>query len=506
MPYLQKEPGSEPIVQFTVPYRGTNNSNAINTLSPDTLYSSLNVFIREGKLRNRPGLAMLNSYIFANPILGAALGVTPVEKRILAVDQGNLYELGEFDDTWTLRTSLTFANDNVSPIDIAYIETTSQYIGLIASETFALKQWTISGGASLITPSGGTTVPIAKSVCIAGRRVICLIPPHTIAWSKIYDYTNFPATAIVKVAQTNDAGVCVRSLSNLSFALYKERSIYTARAQAGDDSTAFAFSEPIIVEGPASLRAVVSVAGTHIYMTKNGRIGLFNGTQYPQWLADGVWLYLQTDIDPLYTDMIFGIYDYRLHTVVFMYPRNGDAGQVKGMVIINLPLEGVDVQQGIGAATFLGMTAKPCSAGCEMRFNKQIDRSLLFTATEGDNQSFILDENTNTDDGSPYQCSFQTGLAAVQDARHSWLTAETFLERRNGYGALLIEPVLSDALETKTGSIPYGSGQFLSLETNPVQEYTPFTKTARFCGLKYSWSSINTVRYAGAVVYSKGVS
>ncbi len=507
---LVRDPQSQIIAQFTVPIRGTWNNVAIHTVPPDAVYDSNNVFVREGKLRNRPGLSLYSDTIFARAILGGAMAVTPQEKVILAITVNEIYQLSDVSNTWiTLNapTLTNFASSDNAVIDIAFLETLGTYVALIAESSQILKSWTaLPRSVQVVT---GTNIPHAKSVCIAASRVIALVAPHTIVWSKTLNHQDFDATAYAKRAQTGDNGICVRSLSALSFVLYKERSIHLARAQAGlDESTAFAFQEPLYVEGPAGIYAVVNVGGAHIYMTKNGRIALFTGTTYPQWLADGIWFFLQEDIEPSAAYLIRGVYDYRLHTVTFFYPKKGDGLGLKGMVVINLPFEGLDLQTSPVAYCFLGICGKPVAHVCEKRFDSSVDRSLIFTRSSGamnDAQAFLFDEHTDTDGDMPFNCSFQTGLQSMPDGVHNLVTVESFFERDFGNGAVYIEPVTSDALENKTGTIPDLSGQWIDLETNPVREYKGFGQQVRFFGLRYTWSSNNIVRYSGSTVYASVV-
>lgn len=492
---------AELITQFTVPYKGTWKSVSANQITPDALYDSMNVFIRKGKLRNRPGLLLLNSTVFDAPVIGGAMAVTPNNKKLLAITKSKLYTIIQNESTWSVDTTDVFASNDNAVIDVAFIETASQYVALIASEGHLLKRWIEGSGADTVTVTVGI-IPIAKSVCVAARRVVALIHPHTIVWTATLTYDNWPALAVAKIAQTNDLGICVKSLSNLTFVVYKERSIYLARAQAGSDAVGFAFSEPLKVEGPGGVHAVVDVSGAHMYMTKSGRIAIYDGTRYPQWIADGLWLYLQDDIDPEFAHKIFGVFDYRLHTVTFHYPKIGDHGAMYGVVIISLPLEGSGITT---YASFLGIIAKPCSYGYEMRFNDQIDRSIIFTSTSGDCQSFSFDEATQTDDGVAYSCAMQTGLFPLPDMRHHHVSVEPYLERVNGNGHVNIFAVVSDMLESEDGNVITDKPQVIDLNNNYVQQYIGFEQATRFFGLRYEWLSSSVVRYAGMSLYGRAL-
>lgn len=504
---LVLEAGATPLITFTVPYKGTNNSVAAHQLTPDTLYSSMNVYIRRGKLKQRPGLTLYSDTVFDNAVIGGAMAITPAHKILLAITRSQLFTMIQGQGEWQSDTVTTFADDDNIPIDITFLETMSQYVAIIAHPTYVLKRWIEGSGAVAIT---ATNAPFAKSVCTAADRIVALVHPHTLQWSATLDYQSWPELAIAKVAQTNDTAICVRSLTTLDFVVYKERSIYIAKSQAGSDASAFNIQFIQAVEGPAGTLAVVDVDAGHMYMTKSGRVGVFDGSQRVQWIADGLWLFLQGDIDPLHSSKIFGVYDYRLHTVTFWYPRRGDNGLMKGMLLINLPLQGSGIELTVAftryvSAAFLGISNDPCSIGFESRFNDAIDTSLLFTATPSAAQSFSFDDTSPLDNDIAYDCSFQTALFPLPSMKHSQITLELYLERADQHGTVNVNAVTSDALENEGGTIS-NIAQVIDLNTDPVREYVAFNLPTRFFGIKYSWSSDNTVRYAGTTIHGRIVS
>lgn len=496
---LVHEAGASLISNFTVPYKGTWNSVAANMLSPDALYDSMNVFIRKGKIRERPGLLSLNPTIFDRAVLGSVMAVTPTDKIMLAITRTQVYTLSQSDTTWQSDSVGSYADEN-APIDITFIETNNQHVAIIASKGFVLSRWIQGAGVTHITPTLGI-IPFAKSVCTSAHRIIALVDPHTIRWSATLTYDEWPALAIAKIAQSNDDAICIRALGTLNFVIYKERSIYIANAQAGSDASAFNIRFMQTVEGPAGVHAVVVSNGTHVYMTKNGRVGVFDGSGFVKWVCDGLWIHLQGDIDPIYAHSIFGVFDYRLHTVTFYYPKRGDSGLIKGMLLINLPLEGSGIET---QAAFLGVSQIPVSYGTEMRFNNNIDRSIIYGVDDGVGSSYIFDEEVRSDNNTPYQCAIQTGLFPLPNMQHHHVSVETFLERSDGNGFVMMSGVTSDALENETGTTST-LGQVIDLNHNPVREYFGFDVQSRFFGLKYTWLSDSKVRYAGASLYGRAV-
>ena len=170
MASLVKEPGVQPIAQFTVPIRGTWNSIAINNVPMDAVYASHNVFLREGKLSERPGLPLISGSDFTTPVIGGVMVVTPMEKRMLAVTKNIFYERGEYDSQWSgtapFEGNFSFTPDDRTMVDIAYMETTGTAVAIIAAQQRPLKQWNaLTHSITVMTPaSGSTPIPYAKSV------------------------------------------------------------------------------------------------------------------------------------------------------------------------------------------------------------------------------------------------------------------------------------------------------------------------------------------------------
>jgi hypothetical protein len=233
-------------------------------------------------------------------------------------------------------------------------------------------------------------------------------------------------------------------------------------------------------------------------MSDDGRIAVFDGQSDVQWIADGLWLFLQNDIDSSYAYKIFGVYDHRLHCVIFYYPRNGDNGLLKGMVIINLPLQGSGIDK---YSAFLGISSIPVTYGCRKRFENQINRSVIFSSSVSDQQSFQLDELSQYDDETVFNCSFQTSLLPLPDLRHYHINVESFLQRGTSYGGVTLKLVSSNALESLGGTINPNPAHMIDLAVIPIQEYYGFNIPTRWVGLNYSWLSTSTVRYGGAVMY-----
>ena len=510
---LVREPGSEVIAQFVVPYKGTWKNVPAHKVPVDAVHDSYNVYIREGQLRTRPGLSSFtDGSAYAddtNIVIGGLSFVNHDSVYIYLVTKDKLYMKSTYS-AWEVTQPIGPEVPSVAASDHAVVDTAALQVSgniavVFASEGIQLRVKSTPGlafGMPYITSN-----IVAKSVCIASSRVIALVPPHTITWSSVLDFNTFDPTALAIRSQTLDLGICVKQLSSLSFVLYKDQSIHTARAQAGvDESTAFAFSEPIVVEGPAGIHAVVDVNGTHMYMTRSGRIAVFDGTNYPTWIADGVWFFLQEDINTALAYKIRGVFDQRLNIVTFYYPKSGGTSYLQGMVTLCLPLQ-IDIEAVTNPSVFLGECKEQITHTIYRRDTQTLNRAVVIGKPDedisGEFKLLLLDETATSDNGQIFSSHFQTGLQSAPDALHMQPCVESFIERGRGYGTVKIEPILSDILETFSGTKPDARAHRLNLEFNPVNEYIGFQKKSRFFGLKYTWTSDDTVRYNGAVVYSK---
>jgi hypothetical protein len=173
------------------------------------------------------------------------------------------------------------------------------------------------------------------------------------------------------------------------------------------------------------------------------------------------------------------------------------------MVTINIPLDGSGITD---YACFLGVSGKAITHGYEMRFNRETNKSVLFSSDAITRKSYVYSEDSNLDDGIEFPCMMQTGLLPMPDMKHNRVTAELFIERSDGNGFVDVSFVTSDVLENSSGTIEPIPSNMLSLEFNPVREYIAADQPARFIGLRLDWTSTSTVRYTGAVLYGREVS
>ncbi len=509
MPSSLKDPSAKLVKSYLPPFKGTWKTLPPYLLSDDTLQESLNVTLQGGKLRSRCGLASYDTTNLGNKVLGSFLTVDTLRNKYPIVSTRNKvfrYIGGVFQDC-TSVVALTNTAENQVRMSSLQLGT-NVYI-LYANGVDTLKVISQSGYLlAEISPFAGS-IPVCTDVCTSFSRFIGITPPYTLQWSDVINdsylsFRNWPALNQVILADTEDSLVAVRSLGTLGIAVYKEGNIFVGIAQGGPNSQAFRFEHRGEYEGPAGVNAIVNVNGAHIYFTSTGRVGLFDGTQHT-FLCDGLWPFLQEDVDTTYASSIFGVYNYRTAEVTFWYPKYGEAGLLRGMLVINIPfpLAGVTTY-----AYFLGETNFSCTNGLSVRLFNAFTSPLVFGNT---NETFILQLSSYTDKNSSFPCSFEPGIfrppveenEAPSSKNVSAVfqeTVEIYASRGEGRGLVEVSGVTSDTLE---GNGNFSTAQTIDLSTTPVDEYISFPETGSFLGVKFSWESTAQFEYKGADVYAR---
>src|SRR5262245_6852492 len=513
MPLSNLEAGAQPLAMFQLPTKGVWKNVSAHLIAPDALADVQNMFLFKGKLRPRPGMSdVTSSYgsVSANVILGGAFFIGGAgSPRITLASRTECRECVGIPAAFSTTSTGTYtANDNkVLDFDVLFEGTNLR--GVLADNALPLLQWLPGGtGFTTITPSAGVVPSNVQSVCIAAQRVLCLIggggnatyAQDTLVWSAVNDHTGWPALAYAPANATQDIGTCVRQLGSIGAAIYKKRSIYVVRARAGTDASAFSLSEPFKAEGPAGIHALVAIEGRHIYMTEQGRIGIFDGTRYPIWFGDHLWQYLQEDIDHLYTHKILAVYSYRHKAILFFYPRVSDGtGALVGIVILTIPPIEQAADPLLQTAAFVGVTANPPTFGLTLYPGPDQPQAMLFDAAR---RPVYLDVNVQTDVASAFTGYLQTPLLPIPGLTTQQVNVELFLERLAGYGTVNVSLVTSNMLDTLLGTV--SAPQTVNLTQTPVREYYGFNTPARFVGIRVDFTSTTgRPAYAGAGLYGR---
>lgn len=509
----QNDPSARLLKSYIPPFKGTWKTLPAHLLPDDVIQDSLNVTLLSGKLRSRLGLVRYSNIIFPNPVIGSFQFIDVNNTKLpLASTATQLYQYIPSD--WTNITGSVVLNSLAKQVRMTSIQAATSVYLLYCNGLDELKYKQDSGNLQDITPyvdpdTGPSSLPIFTDICTSFSRIVGFTPPYTVAWcaslnDTYLNFTNWPALNQVILSDTEDSIVALGSLGTLGLAIYKEGNIFVGFAQQGTDASAFRFEHRGSYPGPAGVQAVVSALGGHVYMTNTGRIAFFDGTQH-QWVADGLWPFLQDDIDVEYSKNIFGVYNYKTSEIYFWYPKVGDSGLLKGMVILNAPYPTAGV---VTPSYFLGSTDFTCTNGLSTPlFNDSVDPFVF-----GNSRVFSLDKNTYTDDSQSFSCSFTTGIfkppqpelpkGSTQLLSDIYRPIfELYLTRDSFRGTANLSSITSNNLETDGESS--SNSEIIDLTSINVNEFVGFNETGSFIGLKLEWDSESKVEYKGCDVYGR---
>ena len=509
-PTYNMEPGSTLLQAYRTPFQGTWKTLPVHFLPPDVLFDSQNVRIHRGALRSRPGLVLTHDTDLLQPAVGSYLFLgSDVLKRPMVATT---------DDIWMLQNEALLRDAPGSEV-WAPLALTGWNVTRDQPARFTSLEHTAQITTVVVSPgsvpyykdeAAGTFVPIPDTFprnpvdcCTVAGRILLLLPPFTVRWSNFLDPLTYQDGSINILADTEDKVVAIRNLGTLGFVVYKEGSRYIGLAQAGSDANAFRFEYyGVEIEGPCGPNALVSVQGSHMYLTPTGRVGVFDGSQH-QWIADGLWTFLQQDLDKAYLQRVCGYYDYEQNAVVFFYPRKGEGGQVHGMILLDLPYPTAGITT---LASFLGFTSIDVGTTLSIRLFANTTEPYVFgtpaVTLHGASRSYRAMPASLLDDTMPFSCSFQPGLLATPDSMIHKPYLEVQALRGEDRGLVDIYQVTSNLLETEGGTVEDFPTQ-LDLTTLAPAQFLGFTEAAAFLGFRVEWPSTANFAYYGADLYGR---
>ena len=515
MPSYLSDPSAKLLKSYPPPYRGTWYTLPSHLLPDDVLAESRNVTLRKGILRSRSGLSQFDAFVFPERVTGAYTFVDSSDNKLFIA--GTEQHLYRFSGSWADITGTTLTGDSTTLSRMTSIQQGTLNYLLYCNGKDTLK--VSANGASLtdITPfidpvTGPSSIPSPIDITTSFSRIVAITRPYTLAWSDVVNddhlcFTNWPALNQAILSDTPDTLVAIRPLSTVAFAIYKEGSIFVGIAQAGPSSAAFRVEFRGKYQGPAGTQAIAEWDGKHVYMTPTGRVGVFDGTAH-DWICDGVWPFLRENIDIAHSNRIFAVYDYSVSEITFWYPKPGDDGALRGMLVICLPypLAGVS-----SYSYFLGESLFPCSTGLSVEpFLGQTD-PLVFSAL-APRKSYGINNLAYGDGGQPFQCSFNTGLfrpsfkkSALEEATTGQQvkpSLEFYTTRDGTRGIAHVSSLVSQQLET-SGEI--GDLEELDLTQIQPNEFVASGNIGSFLGVRAEWFSDAKVEYKGCDVWGREV-
>jgi len=510
------DPSAVLLKSYPPPFRGTWKTLPPHLLPDDVLQDSLNVTILGGRLRARLGHKLVQTTAIAGNVQGSFLTVDVANQKYpLVATENKVYRLDA--DTWTDITG-TVGLSPTTQARFTSIQIGTEVYILMANGIDEVRYAASHGNLTSITPYfPGGSVPVFTDLCTAASRIVGITPPYTVSWCDVLNpiylsFTSWPTLNQVILADTEDALVAIRPLGTLGYAIYKEGTIYVAQPQTGPQSAAFRFDFRGEFQGPACPYAIVNWNGTHCYMTPNGRVGVFDGSQHA-WVCDGIWPALQTLIDPNYTSSIYGVYNYLTSEITFYFSRVGDNGQARGVLIIDTPYPLSGVQD---FSYFLGECNLNLTNGLSVRFYQAGMQPFVWgpDPVSGLTNTYTLDKQTYQDNGVDFSCRIKSGIfrasTAMQQTQIPSRDAnadqfrpilEPYLSRDNDRGELELSAVVSQNLESD-GML--AQSEIIDLtNTQYPNEYIGYEVSGSFLGYEMQWSSSAKAEMKSCDIYGR---
>lgn len=493
-------PSGPAVRTFGAPMRGLVRSVPEVSAGPDALYACNNAVFDQGVLQARQGFKKFSEITtvtdpsFTTQPMGAWMTVeSNSDLDVFVATKTKLYRARNVTGSWTDVSgaiTLTAGDANNARFTSLYNKADGKTATLVANgkDDMVLS---LDGANFTIPISGG---PKPMDICSSASRVIGIVYPYKVIWSDIHNAGSFPSLNFVHLVDSPGSVIAVRNLGTQGVAVYKQDAIVAGYSQPGSPAMAFRWEQRASCVGPAWPTAVVEANGLLFHMTARGRIGVFDGTRF-EWIGDGSWPFFIEDCQShTYPWQTMGFYDDSRHVIWFIYPKLSDgANGPTGIAMVTLPRPSWGVET---FGVFPGQLAWPVSCSQTLYFGSGsvgfVCRKLTpFMAN-------ALGHGAVTDQGTAFNCSFQTSLQAVPDVHK--IEVEPLVSRGANYGDVSLQATSSYTLGDDGGTA--GTAQTVDLEnTGLVRDIKGFNQSGRFLGLKMSWvSDVTTLRYKGAVL------
>ena len=496
----KKDSAPVPIVEWVAPEGGVWRTIPIHKLPPTAIYDAENVTFRNGEVKVRSGLAT-----YASPISAAArvtgahyfprTGAAHV--TVFGTNTG-LYMIDPSSAIVNLTgvDVLTGADSNLNQFTTIVIGSPSTANIVQGNGKDPIQYW---DGVVATFVECACSPPIFSDLVTAFDRIVGITPPYTVRWGEARSLSQWPELNARNLIDSEDPVVAIRNIGTMNVIVYKEQSIWAGMARGGSSAQAFSFELRGFYDGPANPAAITAVDNVHYYMTKEGRIGAYDGRTH-QWVGDGVWAKISALIDKTKQYAIAAVYDPTTHEVLFTYPKTTDSTYSTGLVILTLPRPQFGIKS-FGA--WPGSWLVPISTMVRTKHADNSDGVVAFRATAG---SFNVTKLTPLvgDLGTPFNCLWQSGLTPTPDLGIMRPELETFVFRAAMAGNVTAKLTSTYLLDTVSGTL--SDGQTISLSNvEPIEKKAFSAVKGRFFGYQYSCTSTDLLSWRGALLHGRKV-
>lgn len=247
-------------------------------LPSGVLLSSSNWLVRDGRGRPRPGYDQLGSALAAaDRLLGFGFRGDPTTTTV-AVAHTRTAAYSWNGSAWSAITGTWTASAVDEHVRFAAFQSGTTLWLARTNAANPVDKWSGSGNFQDVAAA-----PAGRDLLVSGNRLIVLNVtsagvdyPYRVWWSDINDIDTWGASDFATLNETPDVIVGGKSFGPLSFAIYKENSVWLGVQQAALQP--FQFQLVAITPGPLSPAAIVAVRGYHYWLARDGLIYRFDGS------------------------------------------------------------------------------------------------------------------------------------------------------------------------------------------------------------------------------------
>jgi hypothetical protein len=238
-----------------------------------------------------------------------------------------------------------FNTDRDGPVDLRGYDYAQKTWVVAANPNDRVVAW--DGQSDSDIQRAGSNAPFAKTICIAGGRVLAgnlkfddpyndLTAPLAVAFSDTFlsqGFNNWHPELAIRLADTPGEIVKLLEMGTLAVAAYKTDAVYMLVYQTGNNPFRTQLMASSIA-GPCGVRAVSQMTeNTHMYLGEDGGIYVFDQS-YPRMFSTSISKTIESELDLSFKDRVFLTYTPRENAALVMYPTKGSDGRVnRGMYI-----------------------------------------------------------------------------------------------------------------------------------------------------------------------------
>ena len=245
-------------------------------VQPGWLIASSNYMATEGEGKQRPGYTQVASALAsANSIIG--IGFRGSDQNTSNIVLQTLTHSYHWNGS-TTKTDITGSwatSTNNQPTRFATMQSGGTTWIARVNEANAVAKW---NGDTASTFQAIPAAAAARDILVSsGHLVMLRTAENVVRWSNLNDIDTYDSLNTNTLDQTKGDIIAGRNISPLSFAIYKDDSVFLATRQAA--AVEFSFEFISSVPGPVSPNAIVEFPWGHVWLGNDNAFYMFDGAR-----------------------------------------------------------------------------------------------------------------------------------------------------------------------------------------------------------------------------------